>query len=59
MCILLSTALEHMLAIIHRAETPSEQKLAEEFITREDFLSWCKQSGEESPNFLCVGVGVH
>jgi hypothetical protein len=55
MCILRSTALEHMLAIIHRAETPSEQKLAEEFITREDFLSWCEQAGVESPKFWCSG----
>jgi hypothetical protein len=25
------------------------------FITREDFLLWCKQAGMESPKFWCYG----
>ncbi len=55
MSILRETALVHLLAILHQAETPSERKLSEEFITREDFLLWCEQAGVESPKFWCDG----
>ena len=51
MCILRATALEHLLAITHRAETPSQQKLAEEFITRGDFQRWCEGVGFPLPRF--------
>ena len=51
MCILRATALEHLLAIVHRAESPSQQRVAEEFIVREDFLAWCALAGVDSPKF--------
>jgi len=51
MCILRATALDHLLAVIHRAETPSQLKLSEEFITREDFRAWCENSGLSLPVF--------
>lgn len=51
MCILRATALEHLLAIVHRAEIPSPQKLADEFIARDDFAAWCRQTGVASPRF--------
>lgn len=50
-CVLRSTALDHLLAIIHRAETPSQQKLADEFVTREDFRAWCEATGIGLPAF--------
>jgi hypothetical protein len=49
--ILRATALEHLLAIVHRAETPSPERLSEEFVTREDFLSWCARAGIPAPRF--------
>lgn len=55
MCIVRAAALDHLLAIIHRAETPSPQKLAEEFILRKDFLAWCQRAGVESPRFWSAG----
>jgi len=51
MCVLPSSALDHLLAIIHRAETPSLQKLSEEFLIREDFRDWCNEAGLTLPSF--------
>lgn len=51
MSILRATALEHFLAIVHRAESPSPERLAEEFVTRDDFLDWCARSGIDAPRF--------
>lgn len=55
MSIIRATALEHLLAVVHCAEVPSPQKLAEEFFVRADFLSWCERSGVEHPRFWCDG----
>jgi hypothetical protein len=51
MCILRATALDHLLAIIHRAETPSVHALAEEFIVRDDFEAWCGNANLPLPEF--------
>ena len=50
-CILRAAALDHLMAIIHRAEIPSQERLAEEFILRKDFHAWCQRAGVESPKF--------
>lgn len=55
MSILRATALEHLLAVIHRAESPSRDKLNEEFVTRADFLSWCSNAGIDAPAFWGAG----
>jgi hypothetical protein len=51
MSVLRATALEHLLAIVHRAETPSPDRLSEEFVTRDDFLAWCAGASIEAPRF--------
>lgn len=51
MCILRATALDHLLAIIHRAETPSLQALSEEFVVRDDFKAWCERTNLPPPVF--------
>jgi len=51
MCVLRSEALEHLLAVVHRAETPQREKLAEEFVLREDFRSWASDTQLRLPTF--------
>jgi hypothetical protein len=51
MSVLRATALNHILAIIHRAETPLESKLSEEFIARDDFKTWCNFAKLDLPVF--------
>lgn len=51
LCVLRATALDHLLAIVHRAEVPSRHKLSEEFFTREDFRQWCERSALPLPDF--------
>jgi len=40
MCVLRATALDHLLGIVNRAETPSRDRLFEEFVLRKDFRAW-------------------
>lgn len=56
LCILRVSALDHLLAIVQRAETPSCAKLSEEFIVREDFGAWCAASGFAAPAFWFAGA---
>lgn len=51
MCVLRAEALEHLLAVVHRAVPPERGKLAEEFIAREDFLAWLEANGLPRPSF--------
>ena len=51
MMILKVEALEHLLAIVRRAETPSRTVLAEEFILREAFARWSKAADQPLPSF--------
>ncbi len=49
--ILRAEALEHLLSIVHKAATPSQQALGEEFIAKIDFQRWLARSGEPLPTF--------
>ncbi len=40
MCVLRASALDHLLGIVNRADVPSRERLAEEFILRKDFRAW-------------------
>ncbi|MFO1318673.1 MAG: hypothetical protein U1F52_03580 [Burkholderiales bacterium] len=51
MCIVRVEALQHLLAIVQRAETPAREKLMEEFVTREDFRQWLLALGLRPPAF--------
>ncbi len=51
MAILRASALEHLLAIVNRAEMPDRNKLGDEYITREDFRSWMIKKNETLPSF--------
>jgi hypothetical protein len=44
-------ALQHLLAIVQAAQTPSHELLAEEFVTREDFRCWLVNREIALPNF--------
>lgn len=50
-CILRADALEHLLAIVRKADIPSRQILSEEFITKEDFCSWATAQNLRLPHF--------
>jgi hypothetical protein len=51
MCVLRADALEHLLAIVRKAEEPDPDKLREEFIVREDFRSWACSHELKLPTF--------
>jgi len=51
MMVLRVDALEHLLAIVRRAETPSRHVLAQEFILRKDFARWLGDAKLSLPSF--------
>ena len=51
MCVLRAEALEHLLAIVQRAELPQREKLTEEFVLREDFRGWAAATELRLPTF--------
>ena len=51
MVILNAETLEHLLSIVRKAKTPSRIKLKEEFILRDDFKKWLKETGQPLPIF--------
>jgi hypothetical protein len=51
MCVLRASALDHLLAIVNRAETPARERLLEEFILRKDFRAWAIESELRLPTF--------
>lgn len=55
LCVLRASALDHLLAIVQRAERPSPEKLAGEFVARDDFGAWCLASGLPLPVFWFPG----
>ncbi|MET0210592.1 MAG: hypothetical protein ABW220_16210 [Burkholderiaceae bacterium] len=44
-------ALEHLLAIVRQAATPTREGLAEEFVARDDFRNWLEATGQTPPSF--------
>jgi len=46
-----SSALNHLREIVDNAATPDAQVLFEEFVTKQDFLTWLKQAGVNPPSF--------
>ncbi len=51
MVVLRAEALEHLLTIVRTAKKPSRKKLKEEFVLKEDFKKWIKQTGQQLPSF--------
>ena len=51
MMVLKVEALEHLLAIVRRAETPSRTVLAREFILQKDFAKWLGEAEQPLPSF--------
>jgi hypothetical protein len=51
MIILRAEALEHLLAIVRKAKTPSKKWLGEEFVFRDDFKAWLNKTEQPLPNF--------
>lgn len=51
MMVLRAEALEHLLSIVRKAETPSSAALHEEFIFRDDFKKWLIWSQFPLPAF--------
>jgi hypothetical protein len=51
MCVLRAEALEHLLAIVRKADTPLRDRLVEEFIVRDDFRAWAKAHDLRLPAF--------
>ena len=51
MMVLRVEALEHLLAIVRRAETPSRDVLAQEFICQKDFAQWLGDAKQPLPSF--------
>ncbi len=49
--ILRAQVLEHLLAVVHRAETPLRHVLTDEFVTKTDFASWLSDTGQPFPEF--------
>jgi hypothetical protein len=49
--ILRAAALEHLLAVVQRAETPAPALLAQEFIARADFAAWLDAAPQPRPAF--------
>ena len=46
-----SSALAHLRQIVETAATPNPQALAEEFVTKQDFLAWLAQAKLPVPSF--------
>jgi hypothetical protein len=51
MVILRAEALEHLLAIVRKAKTPSKKLLKDEFIFKNDFRNWIEKTEQPFPNF--------
>jgi hypothetical protein len=46
-----SSALIHLREVVENAATPDAQVLFEEFVTKQDFLTWLTQAGVKAPSF--------
>jgi hypothetical protein len=55
MVVLKVETLEHLLAIVERAEVPAHDRLHELFVSREDFRSWLQASNQTLPMFWFSG----
>jgi hypothetical protein len=44
-------ALQHLLAVVERAEIPNREVLFELFVSRDDFLTWLKITNQPLPDF--------
>ncbi|MFC1824758.1 hypothetical protein ACFL9T_18780 [Thermodesulfobacteriota bacterium] len=51
MIIIRADALEHLLAIVWKAKTPSQKYLKEEFIFKNDFKAWLEKTEQPLPTF--------
>lgn len=51
MAVLRTEALEHLLGVVRQARRPSRSALKDEFITKEDFRRWLRQTKQELPAF--------
>lgn len=51
MVVLRAEALEHLLSIVRTAKNPSRRKLKDEFVLREDFKAWLKETDQIPPSF--------
>lgn len=51
MCVLRAEALAHLIAVSQKAEQPSRELLAQEFIAKEDFSHWAVSKGIALPKF--------
>lgn len=51
MIIIRAEALEHLLAIVRKAKTPSQKFLKEEFIFKDDFRDWLEKTEQPLPTF--------
>jgi hypothetical protein len=49
--VLRAEALEHLLGVVRQARRPSRSLLREEFITKDDFRHWLRDTGQELPAF--------
>ena len=49
--ILKTESLEHLLSVVRAAKEPSKEILSQEFMFKNDFAQWLKQSGEKLPSF--------
>lgn len=59
MCVLRADALAHLLAVVRKAESPSRELLAEEFITREDVRAWAIDKNLVLPHFWFGTILTH
>jgi hypothetical protein len=46
-----SSALKHLRDIVEKAATPDPQLVFDEFVTKQDFLTWLTQIGVNPPSF--------
>jgi hypothetical protein len=53
-----SSALVHLRHVVEKAATPDPQALAEEFVTKQDFLAWLAHSKLPVPSFW-FAAGQH
>ena len=51
MCVIRASALDHLLGIVNRAEPPARERLAEEFLLRNDFRDWLVRRDLPLPTF--------
>ena len=51
MAVLRAEALEHLLGVVRQARRPSRSALKEEFITKDDFRRWLRNTKQELPAF--------